>query len=52
MNSIETSALPGGAVLPPSLRLGAVHLTVADLEPAVAGYERPLGLHLPAGGTS
>jgi catechol-2,3-dioxygenase len=52
MNSIETSARPGDAVLPASLRLGAVHLMVADLDPAVAGYERSLGLHLPVGVTS
>ncbi len=33
-------------VLPDSLRLGAVHLDVADLGRAVAWYERSLGLHL------
>jgi catechol 2,3-dioxygenase len=33
-------------VLPAALRLGAVHLTVADLARAVAWYEQALGLHL------
>jgi len=33
-------------VLPATLRLGAVHLTVADLDRAVAWYERALGLRL------
>jgi hypothetical protein len=46
MNPIETLARPGNAVPPASLRLGAVHLTVADLDRAVAWYERSLGLHL------
>ena len=33
-------------VLPAALRLGAVHLTVADLRRAVAWYERALGLRV------
>jgi catechol 2,3-dioxygenase len=33
-------------VLPETLRLGAVHLDVADLSRAVAWYERALGLHV------
>jgi catechol 2,3-dioxygenase len=33
-------------VLPAALRLGAVHLTVADLARSVAWYERALGLQL------
>ena len=32
--------------LPPALRLGAVHLTVADLDRAVAWYQRSLGLRV------
>ena len=35
-----------GAALPPTLRLGAVHLTVADVERSVAWYERALGLRV------
>jgi catechol 2,3-dioxygenase len=46
MSRIETTPPTGNAVLPASLRLGAVHLTVADLDRAVAWYERSLGLHL------
>jgi catechol 2,3-dioxygenase len=34
------------AALPPALRLGAVHLTVADLDRAVAWYQRSLGLRV------
>src|SRR5439155_11376653 len=33
-------------VLPATLRLGAVHLTVADLERSIAWYERALGLRV------
>ncbi len=40
---MSTVAAP---VLPAALRLGAVHLTVADLARAVAWYERALGLHV------
>jgi len=36
----------GAAVLPPGLRLGAVHLTVADVDGAVAWYQRALGLRV------
>jgi catechol 2,3-dioxygenase len=35
-----------GATLPASLRLGAIDLTVADLDRAIAWYERSLGLRL------
>ena len=35
-----------GATLPAALRLGAVDLTVADLDRAIAWYERSLGLRL------
>jgi catechol 2,3-dioxygenase len=35
-------------VLPATLRLGAVHLTVRDLDRAIAWYERSLGLQLRA----
>ena len=38
----------GGAVLPPALRLGPVHLTVAGLDRAVAWYQRALGLRVQA----
>ena len=34
------------STLPATLRLGAVHLTVADLQRSVAWYERALGLHV------
>jgi catechol 2,3-dioxygenase len=34
------------AVLPATLRLGAVHLTVADVDRAVAWYQRALGLRV------
>ena len=37
-------------ILPAALRLGAVHLDVADLARAVAWYERALGLHVHAHG--
>ena len=35
-----------GTALPPTLRLGAVHLTVADVDRSVAWYERALGLRV------
>ena len=38
----------GAALLPATLRLGAVHLTVADVDRAVAWYERALGLRVHA----
>jgi catechol 2,3-dioxygenase len=37
---------PGAATLPDDLRLGAVHLTVSDLDRAVAWYQRALGLRV------
>jgi len=40
---MSTAAAPG---LPAALRLGAVHLDVADLTRAVAWYERALGLRV------
>jgi catechol 2,3-dioxygenase len=49
MTSIETRPNPrGAAALPASLRLGAVHLTVADVDRAVAWYQRALGLRVHA----
>jgi catechol 2,3-dioxygenase len=49
MTSIETHPNPRGtALLPASLRLGAVHLTVADVDRAVAWYQRALGLRVHA----
>jgi catechol 2,3-dioxygenase len=41
--SSQTAAVPS---LPATLRLGAVHLTVTDLDRSVAFYERSLGLRL------
>jgi catechol 2,3-dioxygenase len=40
------SLLDTAPTLPASLRLGAVHLTVADLDRAVAWYRRSLGLRV------
>jgi catechol 2,3-dioxygenase len=40
------TTIADGAVLPATLRLGAVHLTVADLDRAVAFYQDSLGLRL------
>jgi len=37
---------PAAAQLPSDTRMGAVHLTVADLERSVGWYEATLGLHL------
>ena len=37
---------PTAAQLPATLRLGAVHLTVADLDRAIAWYQRALGLRV------
>jgi catechol 2,3-dioxygenase len=45
MSSPET-ATTGSAVLPAGLRLGPVDLTVADLDRAVAWYQRSLGLRV------
>src|SRR3954447_6475729 len=39
-------ATPTDAVLPATLRLGPVHLTVADLERSVRWYQRSLGLRV------
>ena len=41
--------LAAGAGLDPATRIGAVHLTVADLDRAVAFYGGPVGLHLHGG---
>lgn len=46
MSLIETTQPPVGAALPTTLRLGAVHLTVTDLDRAVAWYQRALGLRV------
>jgi catechol 2,3-dioxygenase len=43
MTSIQTAP---GAVLPATLRLGAVHLTVTDLDRSVGFYQDSLGLRL------
>jgi catechol 2,3-dioxygenase len=43
MTAIQTT---GGAVLPATLRLGAVHLTVSDLDRSVGFYQDSLGLRL------
>jgi catechol 2,3-dioxygenase len=48
MSSIETPQPPAAPALPTTLRLGAVHLTVADLDRAVAWYRRSLGLRVHA----
>ena len=39
-------AAPAPPVLPAALRLGAVHLTVADVDRAVAWYQQALGLRV------
>jgi catechol 2,3-dioxygenase len=41
-----TTDSPAAPVLPAALRLGAVHLTVSDLERSVAWYEAALGLRV------
>jgi catechol 2,3-dioxygenase len=47
MTSIETRADAAADVrLPTTLRLGAVHLTVADVDRSVAWYQRSLGLRV------
>src|SRR3954454_15539197 len=47
MTSIDTHSDPRDAVvLPAALRLGAVHLTVADVDRAVAWYQQALGLRV------
>jgi catechol 2,3-dioxygenase len=45
MTSTDTQPAPA---LPATLRLGAVHLTVADVDRAVAWYQRALGLRVHA----
>ena len=43
----ERASRPGAApALPTSLRLGAVHLTVTDVDRSVAWYQRALGLRV------
>jgi catechol 2,3-dioxygenase len=45
--SVLTGAdAPGAATLPDALALGAVHLTVTDLDRSVAWYQRALGLRV------
>ena len=46
MSLIETTQPPTSAALPKTLRLGEVHLTVADLGRSVAWYQRSLGLRV------
>lgn len=49
MSLIETTPAPTTtSALPKTLRLGAVHLTVADLDRSVAWYQRSLGLRVHA----
>jgi catechol 2,3-dioxygenase len=50
MNLIDTTQPAVAPALPNTLRLGAVHLTVADLDRAVAWYQRSLGLRVHARG--
>ena len=47
MSRVEASLRPGAA-LPATLRLGAVHLTVTDLQRAIGWYETALGLRVRA----
>ena len=46
MSTHATSTAPGHGALPAALRLGAVHLTVTDLDRSVAWYQRALGLRV------
>ena len=46
MSFIEITEPSVAPALPSTLRLGAVHLTVADLDRAVAWYQRSLGLRV------
>ena len=48
MSLIDTTQTPAAPALPDTLRLGAVHLTVADLDRSVAWYQRSLGLRVHA----
>ncbi|HEY0390012.1 MAG TPA: VOC family protein [Gaiellales bacterium] len=43
---LEANAATSGAPLPPDLELGAVHLTVADLERSLDYYRRAIGLEV------
>jgi catechol 2,3-dioxygenase len=52
MSMIETTKPAIAPALPNTLRLGAVHLMVADVDRAVAWYERSLGLRVHAHGTA
>ena len=52
MSMIETTKPAIAPALPNTLRLGAVHLTVADVDRAVAWYERSLGLRVHVHGTA
>ena len=48
MSLDETKPAAPAAALPRTLRLGAVHLTVSDLDRSVAWYQRSLGLRVHA----
>jgi catechol 2,3-dioxygenase len=48
MSPIETTQPPAPGALPGTLRLGSVHLTVADLDRAIAWYQHALGLNVRA----
>lgn len=48
MSLIETTQAPVSPRLPNTMRLGAAHLTVADLDRSVAWYQRSLGLRVHA----
>jgi catechol-2,3-dioxygenase len=50
MSLIETTPAPTPPALPKTLRLGAAHLTVIDLDRSVAWYERSLGMRVHATG--
>jgi catechol 2,3-dioxygenase len=45
---VSMSLIENTPTLPKTLRLGAVHLTVADLDRSIAWYERSLGLRVHA----
>jgi catechol 2,3-dioxygenase len=46
VHSVGMSVSPSPPALPATLRLGAVHLTVADLDRSVAWYQQALGLRV------
>jgi catechol 2,3-dioxygenase len=46
MSVSETHPSPAAPALPAALRLGEVHLTVADVDRAVAWYQGALGLRV------